>query len=168
MYPLPTFHIFFEKQKAALRRSIEGITAGCSRMIVREMQAESLFPGKGLYMSGKLDKYLYAIRTQRGKFLCVRSVDVAHFLKLSKPSVSTSVRQMMENGLVTVEPDGNLLLTALGQDKADRLNERVRFFEDLLVKAGVESSTALQDALAFGPKMSTESFEAFRTILRDY
>ena len=115
-------------------------------------------------MSGRLDKYLYAIRTLKEKYLCVRCVDVAHFLKLSKPSVSTSVRQMQEKGLIQVEPDGNLALTLAGQEQADILSERICFFENLLIEAGVDPSTARQDSLSFGWKMSRDSFEAFQRI----
>ena len=47
-------------------------------------------------MSRSLDRYLYAIRTLKEKYLCVRTVDVSHYLGLSKASVSIALRQLRE------------------------------------------------------------------------
>ena len=115
-------------------------------------------------MSRTLDRYLYAIRTLQEKYLCVRAVDVAHYLGLSKASVSIAIRQMRDQGMIQVEPDGNLLLTALGKSRSDLLESRVRFFQRLLADAGVEPALALQDAISFGWEMSEASFEAFRNM----
>ena len=71
-------------------------------------------------MSRAFNKYLYAIRALKEKFLCVRAVDVAHYLGLSKASVSIAVRQMREQGLIEVESDGNLLLTEPGKTRGGR------------------------------------------------
>ena len=98
------------------------------------------------------------------KNLCVRAVDVAHYLGLSKASVSIAVRQMRDQRLIEVEPDGNLLFTALGKARSDLLESRVRFFRRLLTDAGVEPAQALQDAISFSWEMSEASFEAFRAM----
>ncbi len=111
-----------------------------------------------------LDRYLYAIRTLKEKYLCVRAVDVAHYLGFSKASVSIAIRQMRDQGLIEVEPDGNLLFTALGKNRSDLLGSRVCFFQQLLADAGVEPSQALQDAISFSWEMSEASFEAFRAM----
>ncbi len=113
-------------------------------------------------MTRTLDRYLYAIHTLREKYLCVRAVDVAHYLGLSKASVSIAIRQMKDQGLIRVEPDGNLLFTAPGQARCDVLGTRVRFFQRLLTDAGVEPAQALQDAISFSWEMSEASFKAFR------
>ena len=115
-------------------------------------------------MSRAFDRYLYAIRRLKEKYLCVRAVDVAHFLDVSKASVSTAVRQMRDQGLIDAEPDGNLFFTALGQERSDWLEDRISFFHRLLTDAGVESSQALRDALSFSWEMSDASFEAFRSM----
>ena len=117
-------------------------------------------------MSRASDNYLYAIRTLKDRFLCVRSVDVAHYLGFSKASVSVFVRQMRDEGLIEMEADGNLLLTSLGRERADLLNERVCFFQQLLMDAGVEASQALQDSVSFSWNMSEKSYEAFKGMYR--
>ena len=113
------------------------------------------------------DRYLYAVQILKERYLCVRSVDLAHYLGITKASVSAFIRQMREEGLIEVESDGNLLLTADGQRRARHLGERIEFFRRLLTEAGVPSEVALRDAIAFSWKMSEDSFEAFRTLKKE-
>ena len=115
-------------------------------------------------MSRTFNRYLYAVRALKEKYLCVRAVDVAHYLGFSKASVSIALRQMREHGLIEVEPDGNLLLTELGESRSGHLDARVRFFEALLTDAGVEPSQALKDATSFAWEMSDAAFEAFQSL----
>ena len=115
-------------------------------------------------MSRAFNRYLYAIRALKEKYLCVRAVDVAHYLGFSKASVSITLRQMRDQGLIETEPDGNLLLTESGETRSAHLDARVRFFHQLLTEAGVESSRALQDAISFSWEMSETAFEAFRRL----
>ncbi|MBR4711139.1 MAG: hypothetical protein IKP10_03845 [Clostridia bacterium] len=115
-------------------------------------------------MKSSLDRYIYAIRTLKERYHCVRAVDAAHFLGFSKASVSIALRQMREQGLVEVEPDGNLQFTEKGKKRADLLTGRVAFFRQMLTDAGVEPSLALKDAVSFSWEMSEASYEAFRRI----
>lgn len=115
-------------------------------------------------MKNALDRYIYAIRTLKERYHCVRAVDAAHFLGVSKASVSVALRQMREQGLIAVEPDGNILFTAEGKKRADLLTRRVMFFHRMLTDAGVDPSLALQDAVSFSWEMSEASYEAFRKL----
>lgn len=109
-----------------------------------------------------MNRYLYTIWLLHRKYCCVRSVDIAHHLGRTKPSVSVFVRQMQKQGLIEIEPDGNLCFTNEGRIHAEQLDARVSFFQRFLIGAGVEASVALQDATAFGWEMSDSSFEAFK------
>ena len=115
-------------------------------------------------MNKTFNRYLYAIYTLKEKYLCVRAVDVAHYLRFSKASVSIALRQMREQGLAEIEPDGNILLTEPGRVRSGHLDTRVRFFQQLLTDAGVEPSQAAQDAISFSWEMSEAAFEAFRRL----
>ena len=115
-------------------------------------------------MSKSLDRYLYAVQLLKEKYLCVRAVDVAHYLGFSKASVSIAIRQIRELGLIEVESDGNLLLTEPGKARSGHLDTRVRFFQKLLTAAGVEPAQALQDAVSFSWEMSDAAFDAFRNL----
>ena len=118
-------------------------------------------------MNRTINRYLYAIRTLKERYLCVRAVHVAHYLGFSKASVSIALRQMREQGLLSVEADGNILLTELGITCSGRLDNRVRFFHRLLSEAGVEPSQALQDAISFSWEMSEAAFETFQRLHSD-
>ena len=119
-------------------------------------------------MSKSLDRYLCTIRSLKEKYLCVRAVDVSHYLGLSKASVSIALRQMREKGLIEAEPDGNLQFTPAGRHRSDLLESRVSFFQRLLTDAGVEPAQALRDATSFSWEMSEASYEAFRKMLTEY
>ena len=56
-------------------------------------------------MTQAADRNLYAVQVLKDRYLCVRSVDLAHYLGISKASVSTFIRQMRQQGLIEVEPD---------------------------------------------------------------
>ncbi len=115
-------------------------------------------------MSGAADRYLYAVQILKERYLCVRSVDLAHYLGITKASVSAFIRQMRDQGLIVAETDGNLLLTDAGRQRARLLGERIEFFRRLLTDAGVQPDLALRDAISFSWKMSDASFEAFRAL----
>ena len=115
-------------------------------------------------MSGAADRYLYAVQILKDRYLCVRSVDLAHYLGITKASVSAFIRQMRDQGLIEAEPDGNLLLTDAGQQRAQLLGVRIEFVRRLLTDAGVQTDLALRDAISFSWKMSEASFEAFRAM----
>lgn len=115
-------------------------------------------------MKNSLDRYIYAIRTLKEQYHCVRAVDAAHFLGFSKASVSIALRQMREQDLIEVEPDGNIRFTAEGKKRADHLTGRIAFFCRMLTDAGVEPSLALRDAISFSWEMSEASYEAFRRL----
>ena len=89
-------------------------------------------------------------------------MDVAHFPRRIKASVSIAVRQLRDQDLIDVEPEGNLLFTAMGKNRSDQLGDCVSFFRQLSTDTGVEASQALWDVLSFSWEMSEASYEAFR------
>jgi Mn-dependent DtxR family transcriptional regulator len=115
-------------------------------------------------MTQAADRYLFAVQVLKDRYLCVRSVDLAHYLGISKASVSAFIRQMRQQDLIEVEPDGNLLLTEQGLQQIHALGVRIEFFRQLLMDAGVCPDVALRDAISFSWRMSEESFEAFRAM----
>ena len=54
----------------------------------------------------------------------VRSIDVAHHLNFTKPSVSVAMKSFREEGYVTVDTDGNITLTDKGMEIAQKIYER--------------------------------------------
>ena len=72
----------------------------------------------------------------------VRSVDLARHMGFSKPSISHAVGGLKNGGFLIVDDDGFLHLTAIGQEVAEKIYERHRFFMEQLVAAGVDLETA--------------------------
>ncbi len=113
-------------------------------------------------MQQALNRYLYTIRLLKKRQSYVCSADIARYLGVKPPSVCVAVRRLREQGYLIREEDGDLTLSPSGTEYANRLHERVCFFSQLLLKLGVESETAEEDAIAFSWTMSDFSYDAFR------
>ena len=54
----------------------------------------------------------------------VRSIDIVNELEFSKPSVSVAMKNLRENGYITVDKDGYIRLTDKGLEIAEKMYER--------------------------------------------
>ena len=88
------------------------------------------------------ENYLETILMLSRKKAAVRSIDVANEMGYSKPSVSIAMKQLRENGYVTVDDGGYITLTADGREVAERMYERHRLLSEWLVYLGVDPETA--------------------------
>ena len=113
-----------------------------------------------LYASG--EDYLEAVLVLQRKQGMVRSVDLARHMGFSKPSVSHAVGVLKSGGFLTVDDDGFLHLTAIGQEVAEKIYERHRFFMEQLVAAGVDLETAEQEACRIEHAISDTSFRKLK------
>ncbi len=105
------------------------------------------------------EDYLETILLLHRKTGFVRSVDIANELDYSKPSVSRAMTILRENGLITVEAGGQIILTELGLAKAQSVYDRhiiiKEFFESIL---GVSPENAEHDACKIEHVISEESY----------
>ncbi|MGN0478165.1 MAG: metal-dependent transcriptional regulator, partial [Hominenteromicrobium sp.] len=83
-------------------------------------------------------------------------------LNYTKPSVSVAMKKLRESGLIAVDSDGFITLTADGLAIADRMYERHRLLSDWLAYLGVPRDTAVEDACRIEHVISQESFERIR------
>ena len=104
------------------------------------------------------ENYLETILVLSQRHPQVRSIDIATELGFSKPSVSVAMKNLRENGYVTVNEHGHISLTASGLQIAETIYERHCFFTELLIAAGVDPKTAEADACRMEHVISTESF----------
>ena len=118
-------------------------------------------------MSQSLDRYLYTIRTLHDQYVCVRSVDVAHYLGISKASVSAAVKKLVEGGMLIMEADGNLVLTQTGVQYMLGYRERCDFFHRLLLAAGLEPDHAEREAFSLAQAVQPDTFDALKRYLAD-
>ena len=118
-----------------------------------------------LHQSG--EDYLEAILVLRQQNGIVRSIDVAQHLGYSKPSVSRAVSILKNSGYLTMEKDGRLELTEMGEERAQLVYERHRFLSEWLVKLGVPPEIAAEDACRIEHVISAQTFEAIKKHLAD-
>lgn len=108
------------------------------------------------------EDYLEAILAIREKKGTARSIDVAHHLNYSKPSVSRAMSLLRENGYVTMDKDGLLDLTDTGMAIATRIYERHRLLTEWLTALGVSPEVAAEDACRIEHDISEETFSRLK------
>ncbi|HJB14468.1 MAG TPA: metal-dependent transcriptional regulator [Candidatus Blautia excrementipullorum] len=113
-----------------------------------------------LHSSG--EDYLETILVLHKKLGAVRSVDVARYMGVSKPSVCVAVNTLKDGGFLTMDEDHFLHLTNEGRATAEKIYERHCFFTEQLIAAGVDPKTAENDACRMEHVISTESFEKIK------
>ena len=98
-------------------------------------------------------------RTGKGE---VRSIDIVNELEFSKPSVSVAMKNLRENGYITVDKDGYIRLTDKGLEIAEKMYERHTLLSQWLIKLGVDEKVAVEDACRMEHVISAESFAAIK------
>ncbi|MCX4265316.1 MAG: metal-dependent transcriptional regulator [Firmicutes bacterium] len=88
----------------------------------------------------------------------VRSIDIAHHLGFSRPSVSIAMKNLRENGYINVSPDALITLTPKGREIAERVYERHQVLTDCLLRLGVNPNDAKADACRLEHDLSKDSF----------
>ena len=114
-----------------------------------------------LHASG--EDYLKIILVLQKKLGMVRSVDIARYMEVSKPSVCHAVATLRDGGFLTMDEDHFLHLTDVGREVAEKIYERHCFFtEQLIIAAGVDPKTAEADACRIEHIISDESFDRLK------
>ena len=109
---------------------------------------------------------IYVFKKRNGT---VRSIDVANELNYSRPSVSRAVGILKENGLITVENDGELVLTEAGMKTAKAVYEkRTSLTKFLMLTAGVDAETAETDACRIEHIISPETFKGIKKYIKEH
>lgn len=98
---------------------------------------------------------ILAIRRERG--FC-RNVDIAERLGVSKASVTKVLGNLARRGLAEVV-DRDVRLTAAGELLAEETLAKHRFFERMLLDAGVDTEVASEEACRMEHCISADSFE---------
>ena len=109
-----------------------------------------------------MDRYLATILALSRRAPVVRSVDVAAYIGCSKACVSVAVKQMIRDALIVRDGRDPLVLSEAGVHRAAPYLERYEYFYSLLTKAGVDNSSAKEEADAIAAALSTRSFENLR------
>ena len=106
------------------------------------------------------EDYLEAILMIREKKGYVRSIDVANHMHVSKPSVSYATKKLRENGFITFNEDGMILLTDSGLEIAANIYKRHKVLTGIFKHLGVPEEIAAEDACKVEHDLSSETFDA--------
>ena len=104
------------------------------------------------------EDYLEAILAFRRERGFCRNVDIAERLGVSKASVTKALGNLARRGLAEVV-DRDVRLTAAGELLAEETLAKHRFFERMLLDAGVDTEVASEEACRMEHCISADSFE---------
>ena len=105
-----------------------------------------------------IEDYLETILLLHKKNGQVRSIDIAHELNYTKPSVSVAMKNLREKEYITMEDKGYITLTEAGRKRAEGVLEKHTILSDWLISIGVSQETALEDACRIEHVISDETF----------
>ncbi len=111
------------------------------------------------------ENYLESILILQRKNGNVRSVDIAHELSFTKPSVSVAMKAFREEGYVVVDNAGNITLTEKGRTIAEKMYERHQILAKALMALGVDEETAYEDSCKIEHHISEQSFTKIKEYL---
>ena len=114
------------------------------------------------------EDYLEAMLMLKEERGYIRSIDVADKLGVTKPSVSYATKRLRENGYISSDPAGMIVLLEPGMEIAERIYERHKLLTELLIGLGVSEETAREDACKVEHDLSVESFDAIRRHAQQY
>lgn len=109
------------------------------------------------------ENYLETILILKNRLGQVRSIDIANELGFSKPSVSVAMKNLRENGYITVDKEGYITLHDEGLEIAEEMYERHTLLSSWLTALGVDPAIAAEDACRIEHVISAESFEAIKS-----
>ena len=113
------------------------------------------------------EDYLETMLMMKEKHGYIRSIDVAGYLGVTKPSVSYATKRLRENGYIVMDKDGLITLTEKGMDIASRTLERHHVLTAFFESIGVDNETAEADACKIEHDISQKTFDAIRAKMEE-
>ncbi len=111
------------------------------------------------------ENYLEAILILSNKQSEIHAIDIVNFLNFSKPSVSIMLKKLKDSGYISIDKNSHIQLTIQGKNVAEKIYERHTYLTDFLIKIGVDSPTAEEDACKIEHDLSDKSFQAIKQLI---
>ena len=92
----------------------------------------------------------------------VRSIDIADYMKVSKPAVSRAMAKLKADKYILMDSGGDIILTEAGRQVAGKIYERHTMLTNFLMLLGVDGETAAADACKMEHDISDETFYAMK------
>lgn len=106
------------------------------------------------------EDYLEAMLMLKEEKGYIRSVDIADRLNVARPSVSYSVKNLKENGYLSMDKSGFITLSDTGMAIAEKIYTRHKVLTRFFISLGVDEITAREDACKVEHDLSDETFDA--------
>ena len=106
------------------------------------------------------EDYLETMLMMKEKHGYIRSIDIAEYLGVTKPSVSYATKRLRESGYITMDKEGLITLTDTGMAIAASMLDRHKTLTQFLIHLGVDPETAEADACKMEHDISQQTFEA--------
>jgi Mn-dependent DtxR family transcriptional regulator len=114
-------------------------------------------------LSPSREDYLKAIYKLSGRTQLVRSIDIAIYLGVSKPSVHSAVTTLQEEGLVIKPLGGEIQLTEEGRIQGEIIIAKFQVIKQFLITCcDVNELTASEDACKIEHIISNDSILALK------
>ncbi|MGI6377876.1 MAG: metal-dependent transcriptional regulator [Bacilli bacterium] len=110
------------------------------------------------------EDYLETILILEARLGNVHAIDIASEMNFSKPSVSVAMKNLKEAGLITIDENDHISLTASGHKIADAVYERHVLLTDFFILLGVDEKQAEADACLIEHDLSNKSFQAIKKL----
>ena len=117
-----------------------------------------------LHESGEM--YLETILILKNKNEYVRSIDIAHTMHFSKPSVSRAIKLLKESHLIVVDDKGYIDFTDEGRRIAEKVYNRHQILTAFLISIGVSEKQAEEDACRIEHIISDETQQCMQDFLK--
>ena len=108
------------------------------------------------------EMYLESILVLTKKGAPVRSLDVANYLGVSKPSVSRAMGLLKTGNYISIDEKGHITLLDEGLKIAKKIYERHVVITEVLMELGVDMKTAEEDACRIEHVISDKTFKALK------
>jgi len=105
------------------------------------------------------EDYLEAILIIRGRNGNTRSIDVAHELNVSKPSVSVAMKKLKERNWIEIDENGLITFTDDGEKLAKKVYDKHRLLTKVLVMIGLDESEAAEEACLIEHVISDKTYK---------
>lgn len=98
----------------------------------------------------------------------IRSIDIAHHMGVTKPSVSYATKRLRENNYIEMDSDGLITLTDSGMEIAKNIYDRHKMIARFLIMLGVTPEVAQDDACKLEHDISNETYDALCHHVNDF
>lgn len=105
------------------------------------------------------------LREQNGN---VRSIDIVNKMNYSKPSISIAMKKLKSEGMVEMDLNGYITLTAKGEEVAKRIYSRHKLLEKCLVAIGVDPDTAEEEACRIEHVIDDDTYDKINAFYERY